>query len=242
VRVLSRWSFLLLALLFASCSATGYPIADLAAEINATRDVTHVALAPGDVIRLKFPLKSEWDQDVRVRPDGTAAFPLVDEMPVAGLSLAELDNRLSAAYLKLQAANAEQLTIDVLGGALSPEGGGGTTVPPDSLFVVGEVERPGPVPLNGRPWTLCEAISAAGGHRKATANLRNTILIRRLASGRMQSWRLDADIYTWGQQPPIYLQTRDIVFVPNTAIDAVDIWVDKYIRQLIPLPTLFPAP
>lgn len=88
--------------------------------------------------------------------------------------------------------------------------------------------------------TLVEAIAAAGGHLKATANLRNTILVRRMASGEMRSWRLDADIYRWGQQPPIYLQPRDIVFVPNTAIDEVDIWVDKYIRQMIPLPTLFP--
>jgi protein involved in polysaccharide export with SLBB domain len=220
------------------CSAVGYPIADLAAEINATRDQTRTVLAAGDVVRVNFPEKAEWNVDVRIRPDGFATFPSVDDVPAAGLTLAELDSRLSALYLKKAAGNADSLTVDLLGGAMLPAAAGG--VPPDAVFVVGDVERPGPVPMTGRPWTLFEAIAAAGGHRKATANLRNTLLIRRLATGRMQGWRLDAGIYDWGSQPPIFLQPRDVVFVPNSAIDEVNIWVDKYIRQMLPLP-IFPV-
>jgi PAS domain S-box-containing protein len=77
-----------------------------------------------------------------------------------------------------------------------------------------------------RTHTLLEVIASAGGHRKATANLSNTILVRRVG-GDMKQWRLDADVYQWGKEPPIWLQPRDIVFVPNTAIDDVNIWVDK---------------
>lgn len=231
-------TFLLLGGL-AGCSATGYRIADLAEEINATRSTGRDVIAVGDTLRVTFPQRAEWNTMVRVRADGRASFPQLDEVQAAGLTLAELDERLSAEYLNKGANNAEQLTLDILSGALLPAA---TTLTPDAVFVIGEVVTPGPIAMNGRPWTLFEAIGAAGGHRKSSANLGNTILIRRLSTGQMRSWRLDADIYGWGGQPPIYLQSRDIVYVPNTAIDSVDIWVDKYIRQLIPLPTLIPPP
>jgi protein involved in polysaccharide export with SLBB domain len=231
VKLQSNWLWVVLALGLMSCSATGYQIADLAAEINATRDAGRTLVAPGDTVRVTFPYKMDWNQTVTVRQDGYATFFLVDDVAVAGLKLADLDARLSALYAKAGVPSTDQLTVDVTPPASPSTAGAGG----ENMFVVGDVERPGPIVWAGRSMTLVEAISAAGGHRKATANLRNTILIRRLASGEMRSWRLDADIYRWGQQPPIYLQPRDI-----TAIDDVDIWVDKYIRQLIPLPTLFP--
>jgi protein involved in polysaccharide export with SLBB domain len=241
VRVPLLWLSCLIFAALASCSATGYRIADLADEINATRTVGRDVVAVGDTLRITFPQKPEWNTIVRVRADGRAAFPEIDEVQVAGLTIAECDERLSTTYRNREdkSADSDKLTVELLTGALFPAG---TTLTPDAVFVSGEVTTPGPVAMNGRPWTLFEAIAAAGGHRKSTANLGNTILIRRLASGTMRSWRLDADIYRWGEAPPIYLQPRDIVFVPNTAIDSVDIWVDKYIRQLIPLPTLIPAP
>ncbi len=221
--------------LFAACSATGYRISDLASEINATRDSARTVVAIGDSIKVTFPYKVDWNHETRVRADGYAAFLMLDDVPVAGLSTEELDKRLTELYLAKE-QKAAPLTVDVVSA-----GGGGAAVSPDSLFVVGEVEHPGPIATSARPLTLFEAIAAAGGHRKSTANLRNVILVRRLGkTGEMRSWRLDADIYRWGNEPPIYLQPRDILFVPNTAIDDVDIWVDKYIRQLIPLPTLVP--
>jgi protein involved in polysaccharide export with SLBB domain len=232
-------------LVLGGCSATGYPIADLAAEINATRSLEEVKLKVGDVVRVSFPYKAEWNHEARVRPDGSAAFLLLDDQAVVGLTLDELDRRLSELYLKkVQANEAAEVTVDLptAGGA----GGGpaGTTTANDGrvIYVVGEVENPGAIPGNGRTLTLTDAIAAAGGHKKATANLSNTILVRRLATtGEMKSWRLDADIFQWGSHPAIYLQDRDVVFVPNTAIDEVDIWVDQYLRQLVPFPFLIPV-
>jgi polysaccharide export outer membrane protein len=235
-------------LLSAGCSATGYSIADLAAEINATRDTARTVIVVGDSIRVSFPFKPEWDQSVRVRPDGFASFQLIDEVRVLGMSIAELDTLLTGKYRDKQGTKDLELTVDVpsAGGSgittAGTEGGAGDS-DARTIYVVGEVVNPGPVTLSGRTITLFGAISAAGGHKKATANLRNTILIRLLvSSNEMRSWRLDADIYQWGSLPPIYLQSRDIVFVPNTAIDEVNIWVDQYIRQMLPVPYLIPPP
>jgi hypothetical protein len=35
---------------------------------------------------------------------------------------------------------------------------------------------------------------------------------------------------------PLYLQPYDVVFIPNTPIDEVAIWVDNHIRRMIPVP------
>ncbi|MFK7739279.1 MAG: polysaccharide biosynthesis/export family protein [Planctomycetota bacterium] len=227
---LQRLVFVCLLMVGAGCSAVGYDIRELAAEINATRSVDPLVVSTGDTIRVNFPFKTDWNHEVRVDADGTASFLMLDQVDVGGLTMAEVDKRLTDLYTKTQAVNADLLTIDVI----AREGTRETEA--DTMFVIGDVTTPGPVEIAGRPLTLIEAISAAGGHLKPTANLRNTILVRRLSTGEMRRWRLDADIYDWGNVPAIVMQPRDILFVPNTAIDDVDIWVDQYIRRLIPLP------
>ena len=240
VKRLCNWVWATTCILaLASCSATGYSIVDLAPEINATWDRSTVALAVGDTVRVTFPYKPEWNQEARVRPDGTASFLLLDSLTVAGMTAAELDDRLSKLYKDKTTSQSDglELTVDVPTGG----GAGATAGPADgrSVYVVGEVTRPGAVSVAGRSLTLFEAIADAGGHLKATANLRNTILVRQIAgTGQMKSWRLDADIYSWGNLPAIMLQARDVVFVPNTAIDDVDMWVDQYIRQMLPFPII----
>jgi hypothetical protein len=39
----------------------------------------------------------------------------------------------------------------------------------------------------------------------------------------------------------ILLQANDLIFVPNTPIDDVNIWIDQYIRLMIPFPYLIPT-
>ena len=223
---------------FASCSAVGESIADLAEEINASRHTASLPVAVGDTIQVSFPFKPEWSHETRVRLDGSASFLLIDDVQVAGLELQELDKRLTKMYRDARQGSEE---IDL--SLARPTAGGGSRTGATSstgtgwdIYVIGEVQSPGPIALDGRTLTLTEAIGAAGGHLKETANLRNTVLVRRLASSEMRSWKLNADIYQWGEMPPIYLQPRDIVFVPNTAIDDVDIWIDQYIRRILPFP------
>ena len=231
--------------LFAGCSATGYSIAKLAPEINATRSTGSAQVSAGDIIVVNFPFMPQWNHEARVRSDGQATFSLVGDAQVVGLSLPELADRLRDMYeAKGRGKDTENLTVDMpsAGGAGGGLGAGLAGDPTGQVvYIVGDVQRPGPQPLAGRTLTLIEAIGAAGGHLKATANLRNTILVRRLVgSNQMHAWRLDAGIYGWGEQPPIFLQARDIVFVPNTAIDDLDIWVDQYLRRMLPFPFFLP--
>ena len=224
-----------------ACSAVGDSIVDLAPEINATWDNSTLPLAVGDVVTVTFPFKSEWNHEARVRPDGTASFLLVDSIYVAGITVAELDARLSELYKLRTTSAAEGMEVTIT----APTSGGGLASADDgrSVYVIGEVTQPGALPVTGRPLTLIEAIANAGGHLKRTANLQDVVLVRRVAStGEMKSWRLNADLYSWGQVPPIMLQARDVVFVPNTAIDDVNIWIDQYVRLMLPFPSFSPFP
>ncbi|HVQ25230.1 MAG TPA: hypothetical protein VMV01_08630, partial [Planctomycetota bacterium] len=107
-----------------------------------------------------------------------------------------------------------------------------------TIYVMGEVRHPGPLTLSpDRRMTMLEALAAAEGPRKETAYLAQLLLVRWNAStGQQISWVMDASEEYWTGAVPLYLQPYDIVFIPNTPIDDVDIWVDNYIRRIIPFP------
>lgn len=222
-------------LLLAGCSAVGAPIKDVADEINATLSKVRRITEVGDVMSVVFPYRSEWNHQPRIRDDGYATFLLIGEVRVVGLSIAELNEQLQKQYREQRQSNEIELTVDILDDA------GSGTDSSNAVFIIGDVATPGPVELTSRPLTLFEAIGAAGGMLKRTGNLANTMLIRRIrGTNQLRSWSVDASIERWGESPAVFLQARDIVFVPNTAIDDVNIWIDQYIRQMIPIPNIIP--
>ncbi len=224
------WLWLLAASL-AGCSATGYDVAGLASEINATRDTARAQFVAGDTVQVRFPFRSDLNHDARVRSDGRASFLLVDEVEVAGLTVEVLDEKLTGLY-RAQKQDVD-LTVSLVPG-IDLENG-------HVVYVIGEVARPGPVNLDSRTLTLIEAIGEAGGLLKESANPSNVMLVRRVvATNAMRKWELDCHPEYWGTVPPVFLQPGDIIVVPNTAIDEVNIWVDKYIRQMLPFPYLVP--
>ena len=109
------------------------------------------------------------------------------------------------------------------------------------VYVVGEVLQPGAVPMHNQELNLVEAISKAGGPDKRTALLQDIVLVRRVENKSRVMWHIDARIDYWGSPVPIVMQRDDVIFVPNTAIDDVNIWVDQYIRLMIPFPYLVTA-
>jgi protein involved in polysaccharide export with SLBB domain len=210
------------------CNTHGRALAEVTPEINATRDVGPSRILPGDTLLASFPDKEDWEQAVKVRPDGRASFLAVGEFQVGGLTLPEAETRLREAY----AAVFPQLQVSLGTSALAPR----------NIYVFGEVHEPGAYPIE-RPVSLIEAIGLAGGPLKATALLENTLLVRWIPQERRQrTWNINAGVDSWNASDPLLLQPYDVVFVPNTAIDDVNIWVDQYLRLMIPFPYLIPTP
>ncbi|MFO0982790.1 MAG: polysaccharide biosynthesis/export family protein [Planctomycetota bacterium] len=209
------------------CSNVGTPLPQLTPEINATLRPMPLLLAPGDTLSVRFPNKSQWDHQTTVGADGRAMFHAIDSMEVAGLTIDELNKRLREAYLA-------KLTVPEVSVFV-------TTRAARNVIVMGEVSRPGAIPIEGR-MSLLDAIGRAGGPIKTTAYLEHTLLIRWFPEeNRQVVWNIDACVENWGGPIPLLLQPYDVVFIPNKPIDRVDTFVDQYIRQMLPFPGVNPT-
>lgn len=220
------WAIALAAIALAGCAARGRSLREVALEVNATLEPGPTVLLPGDSIQVVFPEQPDYTHTALVRPDGGASFSWIGEQAIGGLAVQEAEARLRAAYTELF----PHLQVAVTATLLAPR----------HVYVMGEVHRPGEFPVTGR-LTLIEALGLAGGPLKETALLENTLLVRWSPSERRQhSWRIDAKVDHWGESTPLLLQPHDVVFVPNTPIDDVNIWVDQYIRRMLPFPYIIP--
>lgn len=217
------------ALILAACSTTpaGAPMADVAAEINSTLTNSDYALWPGDVLEVRFPRLAEWDQqEVLIGVDGKAAFLGIDGVPVAGRTLRQVDALLTEAYADVLAD--PDLTVQLAQRA------------EQVVSVLGEVGQAGTYPLPETPLSLIEAFGLAAGFTRDTARLDQLLLVRWMPDeNRVRSWKIDASVERWGDEPRILLQNRDVIMVPAKPVVYVNDWFDRYIRRNIPFPYLF---
>jgi protein involved in polysaccharide export with SLBB domain len=212
--------------LHACQTAGGPPLDRIASEINATLEPNTVVLAVGDMIEVRFPYALTWNQEVEITADGSASFLAVGRLIVAGMSIGQIRDTLSSAYSPVF----ENHQLDVVVKARGAR----------KVYVMGEVETPGELELDPNyRLTLLDAIARVGGPLKQSAYLAHTLLIRwNAGTGKRMTWTIDAREKHWRGPDPVYLQAYDLVWIPNTPIDDVAIWIDNYIRRLIPFPYL----
>lgn len=175
---------------------------------------------PGDVLRIRFPLHPEMDQDVTVRPDGRVDVAEVGEMTVGALAPEEVERALrERTHERLRDGRAE-VTI--------------TTFAPRSVYVTGEVGRPGAIPYR-RGLSPLQAVLQAGGFAP-TACLSCVVVVRAAESnGAFVSRQLDLERAVMAGEPEtLELAPRDVIYVPRTSIAETDLWVDQYVTRLFP--------
>jgi polysaccharide biosynthesis/export protein len=176
----------------------------------------------GDQLDIKFFYHPELNEQVTVRPDGRISLQLVQEINVAGITPQQLTDKLTKSY----SVELDRPKITVIVKAFNAQ----------RVFVDGEVNKAGLVAMVG-PMTVLQSISQGGG-LKDTAKTNEVIVIRRMAETKVVSMVVNLDMVIDGSdlRQDIQLQPNDIVYVPKTAIADVDVWVDQYIRKLIPIP------
>jgi polysaccharide biosynthesis/export protein len=150
-------------------------------------------LVPGDKLRIEVYKDAQVSQNVQIRPDGKISLPLANDIPAAGRTPTELRDAITEslrAYI-----NNPTVTVMVV-----------ETVPP-VIYVMGEVNTPGPQPLVGRLDVL-QALSAAGGFKDFAKT--KDIKIRRGS----QILRFNYKDSVSGRTAPLYLQPGDTIIVP----------------------------
>ena len=165
------------------------------AEANAT--AADYRLVPGDKLRIEVYKDPQISQTLQIRPDGKITVPLVGDVAAAGRTPVALRDSITTS-LKEYITNPVVTVIVV-------------EFEPQSVSVMGEVQRPGPVPIKGK-LSVLEALAVAGGF-KDFANTKNITIRRPTASG-VQIIRFNYRDAVKGEGKPLYLQPGDIVIVP----------------------------
>lgn len=138
--------------------------------------------------------QADLTRTVRVREDGTFSFPFVGEMVAQRRTLRELEEAIAAALAQGYLVN-PHVTAKLVGSRFS---------------ILGEIERPGTYPIEGRV-DLLAAISMAGGVTKFGSS--RVEIIRLLADGQKVSYLVDvADILS-GRRPTLLVHPHDTLHV-----------------------------
>jgi len=178
-------------------------------------------LQVGDIIDVKFYRNPELNDEVIIRPDGKISLQLMDDVPAAGLSPAELSDDLARRY----EPELKQARVNVIVKTFSTQ----------RIFVAGEVGRQGTQDL-AAGMTLYRAIQQAGGFLKS-ANRKQVVLIRRGADEKQTGYAVDLRAVEEGrgQTGDVPLHAQDVVFVPRSVIADVNLFVEQYVRNNLPV-------
>lgn len=178
-------------------------------------------IRPGDRLGIEFFYNPGLNDEVVVRPDGRISLQLAHEVTAAGLSPAELTDKLTRIYTPLLAKADITVTVRSFGGQV--------------IYVDGEVNRPGMLNLIS-PTSVLQSLSEAGGV-KDTAERRQILIIRRGAGNRPFVLSVNIEKILDGTETgqDIGLLPYDIVYVPRSSIANVNLWVDQYLRKNIPI-------
>jgi polysaccharide export outer membrane protein len=105
-------------------------------------------LGAGDVLNINIWKEPSLSGTVKVRPDGFVTLPLVNEIQVVGMTTAQLRKVLENKYKEFTVDPFVTVRLEAIASS--------------EVFLVGQVVRPGALPLNGNE-TLLQILTRAGG-------------------------------------------------------------------------------
>lgn len=156
-------------------------------------------IGPEDVLDVTVWKEPDFSRAVPVRPDGKISLPLLSDIPAAGQTPSQLAAAITVMLRKY--VTQPQVTVIVTG------------INSRRVFVLGEVGRPGPVPLLPN-MTVLQALSSAGGLSQF-AN-RKGIYVLRSENGRQVTYPFNYKAAVQGKATAqnITLKPGDTIVVP----------------------------
>jgi polysaccharide export outer membrane protein len=167
----------------------------------------------------------------KVSPDGTVQLPAIGSVPAQGLTLGELRSEIETRYAEV-----------VQGFEITPVL---TDRAPRSVYVLGEVQKPGKFVLDA-PTTVIQALAMAGSWNIG-ANLNQVIVFRRDAEWRLMATRVNIRPALYNSRSlcadDIWLRDSDVVIVPKCILQVLDDYIalifTKGIYGVVPFSTSF---
>lgn len=207
-------------------AALGFAHADAQSQAQAPAAMSYSADAPayrfypGDEIEITVFSAPELSRTVTVAPDGRVALPMLPPVMAADLTAQELHDALVAAY-------APHLRVPEL--SVTPR-----SFASRQIFVGGEVARPGiyEMPAN---MDAFQAVMLAGGFLPTAR--RGEVLVLSRASGQASVTSVDLSPRAMrrGFADAAPLQRYDVVYVPRSPIAQVNLFMQQYVRDALPV-------
>jgi polysaccharide biosynthesis/export protein len=155
-------------------------------------------IGAGDVLNINIWKEPSLSGTVKVRPDGFVTLPLVNEIQVVGMTTAQLRKVLENKYKEFTVDPFVTVRLEAIASS--------------EVFLVGQVVRPGALPLNGNE-TLLQILTRAGG-LTIFADRSNIRLVRR-DGDKVTEYIADYDGIIKGDlKQDILLRPGDRIIVP----------------------------
>jgi polysaccharide biosynthesis/export protein len=225
--------------LIGSIAAVGKTVEEVASEINSlytARKIknasTVVAVTKGQQ-RVRMFLQSLGREqgvnriELRVYDEKVIDLPFIPQVAV-GRPLEEIRRDIREAYERVFGDDLE-VTVNITN-RIQP-----------NVYVMGEVKKPGSIEVV-RSINVMTAIATAGGFAD-TAKQGEVLVIRFKPDGSYDHWSFDLkEESLLGHYPVEFkLQGNDVVYVSKSTIAKVDLFVEQYIRKLLPVDVGFGA-
>lgn len=163
-----------------------------------------------------LPLSNSQDSGILVNEKGYIFFPFAGQVKVSGLTLDQARIKLEK-KLKKYIPN-PQLSLQVI------------RFRSQEVEVVGEVMKPGILPITDQPLSIMEAISQSGGVNSVTANTEQIFILYEKDKQIYINWFNAHSPVSLIAADKFYLQDRVIIYVPPAGVSA---W-NRVISQILP--------
>lgn len=167
-------------------------------------------LAPGDVLSVEVLEDASLNRNTLVLPDGTITFPFVGTLRAEGKTVSQIESALKKA---LAPNFATSPTVFVSINSLNPTAATGKTV---TIYVVGQVNNPGPIAISSG-LNFLQALASVGGFTPFAATKR--VQLRRVNPANGQEVVYKYNLKAVGNGAPMtgntIMREGDIIFVPE---------------------------
>lgn len=170
---------------------------------------------PGDVLDVSVWQDPKLNRQIVVAPDGFVAFPLAGRFKAGGLTTGAVESQLKE---RLQKQFTTDLDVTVSYVQSEKRELKEAKEAEYTVYVTGEVGKPGAFVVPKRPPTIMQALALAGGLGPFAAERR--IQVIRKAKGEDRVFEFNYRDYTRGRdmEGNITLRTGDVVVVPERGL------------------------
>ena len=191
-------------------------VLSLLAGLSAVAYADTYRLKPGDVLDVSVWQDPKLSRQVVVAPDGTLSFPLAGRFKAGGLTTAAVENQLKGRLQKQFTTDLDVTVSFVQSEKRDPKEP--VKDPEWTVYVTGEVNKPGSFVVPKKAPTILQAIALSGGLSPFAAEKR--ILVHRKSASGEIVYPFDYKRYEKGldMQGNITLRNGDVVVVPERGL------------------------